>query len=133
MKRTLIFLLVLSGFFISCSKDNPAPAAMNKIIRVEFSSDTLSMYSFATRLDTVAAFDSALATTFQKNYLFPNLPTATGDTLTFTVYPPFNWVGTSAQAMVNLKLFIDDVERATNSGTLSGFDRPGGVTVFTVL
>ncbi|MEI2749936.1 MAG: hypothetical protein V9E88_14390 [Ferruginibacter sp.] len=134
MKKTLLMLgLVTGGFLVSCSKDDEPVNNNNKVVRVEFSSDTLSMYNFALRLDTTAVYDSANTVSFQQNYVFNNLPNSTGDTLKFTVYPPFSWVGTTAEANITLRLLIDGVLKSTNSGLITGADRPGGLTIYTVL
>jgi hypothetical protein len=134
MKKTLLILgLAAGGFLVSCSKDDEPVNNNNKVVRVEFTSDTLSMYNFALRLDTSAVFDSANTVSFQQNYVFNNLPNSSGDTLKFTVYPPFSWVGTAAEANVSIRLLVDGVVKAADTSLITGADRPGGLTVYTVL
>lgn len=133
MKKVFLLCVVAAAFIAGCSKDEPVPAGNNNVVTVQFNSDTAATYYFATRLDSLSAFDSANATSFQADYLFSNLPTATGDTLRFTVYPPNTWIGTTSEAMVSLKLFVGGVEKASDTATITGADRPGGFTIYTVL
>ncbi len=130
-KIALLLSIALTAWIISCSDDNNVSENQSRL-GFRFTADSSSLYNFAIRFDTTTVYDSAFGTSFMSEYSVSNLFDPPADTLRFTVYPPFEWVGTDANADVRLQILYNGQIIADTTGQLTGFDRPGGITVSSV-
>ena len=133
MKKFFVWSLILSAaFLLSCKKDDPTPVTpVNSTItlRYDFTSDTAGVFSFTYAADTTEINQSDSVKTWTKSLTVTKVAGAAGDSASLSVLPPPVWVGTMTQANVTIKIFVNDVEKASRSGVIGGFDRPEPFTI----
>ncbi len=128
MKKILLYcsavLLVLSA----CSKeDNPANNGLN--VRYEFTSTLAGNFGFQTITGTQIFSGMMNTATFSRTVSL-QANNNTNDSAKFTVTQPVDWAGTNKNVDVNLKIFVNDVEKGTKTATFVGADRPNPVELF---
>ena len=129
MKRIVFLSTLLSAFiFSSCSKSNNdnASASSIKTIRYDFTTTNAANYGIQAIADTLIYSDSATALTWSKT-----ITVMGSDSAFFAVYPPVAWVNTTNAADVSLKIFVNNVEKASNTAHFIGLDRPNGLKIST--
>ena len=124
-------LLVL--FFAACKKDDPAPVTpSNQVtLKFEFTADTTAAYDVAYTIDTAIINETYVGQNWSKTVIVTKASATSVDSAGIIVYPPAVWVGTSSDANATVKIFVNGVEKASNSAVLAGYDRPTGLRVGT--
>ncbi len=131
MKKSFLTLIVLlSVFLFSCSKDDPNPNDPNSTggigstttVRYEFTSDVAANYDISTLTGTLAHDETISGSTWSKTVNTPPKTQAI-DTASLIVYAPMSWQNTQNSANVTLKIFVNNVQKATNSFVLIWLDR----------
>lgn len=126
---------LLSGIILSsCNKDDDPPANTNKVtnVRYEFTATTPGNFQIEYTVDTTMNFDSTInATNWTKTVAVTRPLNASGDSAILTVIPPVAWIGTTTNAFATLKIFVDDTQKAMDTATIGGYDRPAIFSVRT--
>lgn len=129
--KKLIFPLAILGIVLlaSCTKDTPTDISnQNVTIRYEFNATMAGNYGFKVVTDTIKVNEIVNTAVWSKTFVVADDKAKT-ETTSFTVYPPLDWYGTNNQANGTLKIFINNVEAATQTSLFVGVDRPSGVTI----
>jgi hypothetical protein len=128
MKKIMSFVAVSCVILLlSCSKETDSN---NLAIRYDFTATMAGNYNFETVTDTIHFSETKFTSNWSKIVNVQRNNAATNNA-EFTVYPPYDWLGTDNEADVTLKIFINNVQKASVSGHFTGIDRPVGVTVST--
>lgn len=129
MKKLFLLTSLLAAIaFTACEDDDPIIQKTALTIRYEFNASELGEYDFQAKADTIVYFERTETTSWSKVLNVPaerNGP----DSAILTVFPPVAWVGTGIESNVTLRIFINDVLKATKTGLLLGVDRPNGIRV----
>lgn len=129
MKKILCFTALLSIFILGACKKDSAGNNGTAAVRYDFTSTNSGNFNFETVTDG-ATFVAMLNTVSWTKTV--NSYSASGaKNASFTVFPPNDWAGTANTADVTLKIFVNNVEKASGTAHFIGLDRPNGVTVTT--
>jgi len=124
MKKTIILGLFSILIFAACKKDKDDTNNSAKAVRYEFSATMAGNYNLQTITDTLVN-----TVTINTN-TWTSLVNVTGsDSASFTVFPPLDWINTSNEADVSLKIFVNNVEKASGTAHFIGLDRPNGLHI----
>lgn len=128
MKKIISFTALFALLLLwGCSKETPGSNNDNNVVlvRYQFTATLAGNYTFKTVTDTVMFSETVNTASWTKT------ETVKGNAAnaSFTVYQPADWYGTSNETDVTLKIFINDVEKASGTAHLVGVDRPGGYTI----
>lgn len=122
----LIAITVLSIASWNCKKEN----SNNQLnIRYQFTATLAGNYTLETKTGTLNYTETINNSSFTRTVVVTDDRAAT-DTASFTAFPPLDWYGTSNRADVTLKIFINEVERASVNAVFVGIDRPVGTTIY---
>ncbi|MEO8770072.1 MAG: hypothetical protein ABI402_08310 [Ferruginibacter sp.] len=123
----LIVALTTVVLLNACSKDDNNNDSGIKTIRYQFTTTDTGNYGVLALADTSVIFsDNVNSLSWSKTI------TVTGsDSAYLTVFPPPEWANTPREADVNLKIFVNDSEKASASGHFIGLDRPNGIKIST--
>lgn len=127
MKQSLLAIFFLASIFLfACKKDDPNPnntgIGGTTSVRYEFTADVAAAYKLSTLTGTLAYDETISASTWSKTVSSPP-KTAASETANLIVYAPDAWQNTQNQANVTLKIFVNNVEKATKSFVLIWLDR----------
>ena len=130
MKKILCFTALLSIFILgACKKDSPGNDG-TAVIRYDFTSTTAGNFNIETIADGATFVATLYTVSWTKTV---NSYSASGvKNTSFTVFPPNDWANTNNVADVTLKIFVNNVEKASGTAHFIGLDRPNGITVTTV-
>ena len=129
MKKILCFTALLSIFILGACKKDSTSNDGTAVIRYDFTSTNTGNFNFETITDGttfVATLNTVSWTKTVTSYSASGAKNAS-----FTVFPPADWSGTANVADVTLKIFVNNVEKASGTAHFTGLDRPNGVTVTT--
>lgn len=123
--KAIKFLLLYAVIFMlaSCKKD-PASAT----VRYEFTATSSATYLLKFAVNNNSELSETIAgTTWTKTVSMTRAGGTAPTIARLTVYPPATWVGTSNNATVTLKIFVNDTQEAITTSMLSGADLNAGV------
>ena len=126
-KRMCLAAFCCMILFFSCSKEK---FSNEVIIRYDFSATLDGNYQFVIVADTIQQSETNFTSDWSKTITVNKSSNSSGNT-EFAVFPPADWAGTDNAATVNLKIFVNNTVRASESGQLTGAGRPQGVRVST--
>lgn len=131
MKLNFLSAALTAAVILSaCSKTEHNNVNNNngiKTIKYEFTTTDTGSYGVLALADTAVIFaDNVNSLSWSKT-----ITVAGSDSAYLTVFPPPEWANTSRQADVNVKIFVNDVEKANGSAHFFGLDRPNGVKIST--
>ncbi len=133
MKTTIFFTLLLCVFaFTACKKEtagNDNGSNGTATVRYQFNATLAGSYNFRGATDNISFGETINAASWSKTVVMQNSVGAQNATI--TAFPPADWFGTSNEADVTLKIFINDVEKASGTAHFIGIDRPAGLKVST--
>ncbi len=129
MKKILCFTALLSLFFLGACKKDSSSTDGTAVIRYDFTSTTAGKFNFETVADG-ATFVASLTTVSWTRTVNSYSASGTKNT-SFTVFPPNDWANTTNVADVTLKIFVNNVEKASGTAHFIGLDRPSGITIST--
>ena len=130
MKKLLILFAILGvALLVSCNKDDdPMPDTGMRAIRFQFVSDVPGEYELSASANNTEGADEVInGTSWSKT--IGATKTGGADTASLFVLPPDSWMGTSTQANVTLRIFVNDVERASKSFVMVWLDRPSNYNI----
>lgn len=129
MKSFFLLLTVFASIlFISCGKSDPGPNnntqnTTPKSLRFEFTTNVAADYGIHGTAGTAAFDERVTSLTWSKT--ITGIRTGTGrDSASLIVTPPVAWENTTNQANVTLKIFVDNVQKATKDMVVLWLDRP---------
>lgn len=128
MKKIIGFTLLFFAF-AACTKESVNNNNTTTVIRYQFTATLAGNYSFEGDADTVHFSETVNTASWSKTVTVQN--NSAVQNATVTVFPPVDWLGTTNETDVTLKIFIDDVEKASGSAHFIAIDRPAGLTVST--
>lgn len=132
MKKLLVLAAIIVSFS-ACSKDDGVNSnAQNITVRYEFTADVLETYDIQTGEVTMLNSEAVRTQNYSRTVTYSKNEVA-GDSAVIKVFPPLAWVGTSLQTTGTVKIFVDNVEKASNTAVIGGFDRPYGLVAGVVL
>lgn len=128
MKKIIVLATLFTVFvFSACKKETDN--SMNALtIRYDFTATMAGNYNFQAITDTLEFSETMNTAAWSRSVTVPVNRTST-DSAIFTVFPPTDWVGTSNEADVTLKIFVNDVEKTSGTAHFLGLDRPNGFKV----
>lgn len=134
MKNYLVACFALAVIFVvGCKKDDPDPVTpSNQVtLKFEFTADTTAAYDIAYAIDTTINNQTYVGQNWSQTVIVTKASATAVDSAGITVFPPAVWVGTLSDASATVKIFVNGVEKASNSAILAGYDRPTGLRVST--
>ena len=131
MKKLVILFAVLSAaVMMSCSKDDdPITDNGMRAVRFEFTSDIPAAYKLSATANTTGADEVINGTSWSKTLGITKSGGA--DTASLFVLPPDNWMGTNNRTNVTIKIFVNDVLKASKSFEMVWLDRPSDYNIKT--
>lgn len=129
MKKIISVAVLFSIIiFSACKKaatDNPD---INITVRYQFTATLAGNFNFEIKTDSLFFTETVNTANWTKTVNVTNNINRS-DTARFTVFPPLDWYGTPNRADGTLKIFINDVEKASVTNLFVGIDRPVGTTI----
>lgn len=127
MKKLIIFCSIAMSTFLlsSCKKDNTSVGLSdNPTVRFEFTADAPAAYG----MHAYAGYDSfdetINGTTWSKTVKPARVNHGEGsDTASFLVTAPVTWMSTGNTANISMKIFVNNVEKASKNMVLFYIDR----------
>lgn len=136
MKKITVIASMLSMLFIaSCDKNDDVQTVTGTgikapntpvTLRYEFTASQTGTYDFQTVADTIIRAEEVNTNSYTKTIQFPGDHNGL-DSASFTVFPPLDWVGTGIQSNVSMKIYVNNVVKASTTGVLYGVDRANGI------
>ncbi len=132
MKNTILLGILAGAFsFSACNKETSSLSAVNEPIKIryEFSADHAADYRFFYKVDTLNIEETVVTDNWVKSFTVPREEKPR--VAKMVVYRPASWAGTTLQANVHLKLYINDVQKKDTSYLMTDIDRSDGISVTT--
>jgi hypothetical protein len=124
-------LLLMILVFAACSKDSELSVPTTVKLRYEFSAQQSDSFIVSFSIDTLnngtEYTETISALSWNKDTIIP--ASGVQRVTRFVAFAPIAWGGTTLQTAAHLRIWVDDVEKSSATGTLSGFDRPTGLSV----